>query len=69
MASGDKTPNRDGQRLALIIAGVGILWVLANVLGSQMGWSNRTRALFDLAALAGFGWAVWMAIKLWRARQ
>ena len=69
MASGDKTPNRDGQRLALIIAGVGILWVLANVLGSQMGWSNRIHALFDLIALAGFGWAIWMAIRLWRDRQ
>lgn len=24
---------------------------------------------FDLAALAGFGWALWMIYELWRDRQ
>ena len=28
-----------------------------NLIGAVYGWSNRTRALFDLAALAGFGFA------------
>jgi len=61
--------NTAGQRLALVIAGVGLLWVCANVAGSYLGWSNRTRALFDLAALAGFAWAFWIAIGIWRNRQ
>lgn len=61
--------TRAGQRLALVIAGVGVAWVCANIAGSQLGWSNRTRALFDLAALAGFGWAFWIAIGIWRERR
>jgi hypothetical protein len=64
-----KDPNRTGRRLALLIAGIGLLWVLANLIGSEYGWSNRTQAVFDLVALAGFGVALVMAIGLWRARK
>ncbi len=60
---------RAGRRLALWIAGIGVFWVLANIVGSDMGWSHRTRALFDLIALAGFGWALWTVIAIWRARH
>lgn len=66
---GNTQSARAGQRVALIIAGTGGLWLLANLLGAEYGWSNRTRALFDLAALAGFGFALWQTVKLWRARQ
>ncbi|MEL7100436.1 MAG: DUF5337 family protein [Pseudomonadota bacterium] len=58
-----------GRRMALFIAGIGVLWVLANIVGSDMGWSNRTRALFDLMALAGFGLAFVYAIWMWRQRD
>jgi hypothetical protein len=61
--------NTAGKRLALVIAGVGVFWVCANVAGSYLGLSNRIRALFDLAALAGFGGALWIAIGIWRSRQ
>ena len=65
----DEKPGKAGRRLSLVIAGTGVVWILANMLGAEYGWSNRTRALFDLLALAGFGWALWIAIGLWRARQ
>jgi len=39
------------------------------MIGSQYGWSNRTRAIFDLAALAGFGFALWKTFQLWRLRR
>lgn len=68
MSEGQGKTGQAGRRLALIIAGTGILWLLATILGAEQGWSNRTRALFDLMALAGFGWAFWTAISLWRAR-
>ncbi len=55
--------------MSLVIAGTGIVWVLANLIGSEYGWSNRTLALFDLLALAGFGVALWYAIGLWRSRK
>ncbi|MCT4557921.1 MAG: DUF5337 domain-containing protein [Pelagimonas sp.] len=61
--------NRQGRVLSLVIVGVALFWMGATALGSQMGWSQRTRALFDLAALAGFVWALWMGFALWRARN
>lgn len=70
MAQHGKTPQaRAGQRVALIIAVTGVLYVLANLIAAEYGWSNRTRAFFDLAALAGFGFALWQTFQLWRARQ
>jgi threonine/homoserine/homoserine lactone efflux protein len=61
--------NRRGRRIALVIAGTGVAWIAATALGQALDWSQRLRALFDLMALAGFGWAIWMIYGLWRARQ
>ncbi len=61
--------NRRGRRVALVIAGTGVFWIVATILGQALGLSQRLRALFDLAALAGFGWAIWMIVALWKARQ
>ncbi|MEP6019033.1 MAG: DUF5337 domain-containing protein [Paracoccaceae bacterium] len=69
MVEGQDKSSKAGQRLALVIAGTGVAWVLANMLGAHFGWSNRVRALFDLVALAGFAWAIFVAIGIWRNRQ
>ncbi|WIV51703.1 DUF5337 domain-containing protein [Marivivens sp. LCG002] len=61
--------QKTGQRIALAIAVVALIWVGATFAGEKLGWSNRTMALFDLIALAGFGWALWMTYGIWRARQ
>ena len=66
---GHTDQSRLGQRVALFMAGVGVFWALVTMLGAEYGWSMRTRAFFDLAALAGFGFALWQTFKLWRARQ
>ena len=66
---GDTSEAKAGQRVALTVAAVGVLWVLATMIGSEYGWSNRTRAAFDLAALAGFGFALWQTYQLWRTRR
>lgn len=66
--SQDKT-TKAGQRAALYIAGLGVFWLCVNVAGQYFGWSSSTRAFFDLAVLAGFGWALWTVINIWRARQ
>ena len=58
-----------GQRAALVMAGTGIFWICAIFAGEKLGLSNRIRALFDLAALAGFGFALYLTFKLWRDRQ
>ncbi len=64
-----KDENRMGRQAALLIAGTAIFWVGASFVGGQLGLDNRTRALFDLIALAGFIWAFWMIFQIWRARR
>ncbi|ANT59366.1 hypothetical protein AYJ57_02700 [Salipiger sp. CCB-MM3] len=61
--------NRQGRIIALVIAGTGLAWIAATVAGEMLGWTQRMRAFFDLAALAGFGTAIWMIYGLWRSRQ
>ena len=58
-----------GRMIALIIAATGVMYVGLQLLGAQLGWSNRTMALFDLTALAIFGWALVSAFLIWRKRQ
>ncbi len=60
---------RQGKVAGLVIAFTGALWVGASWVGAQYGWSNRTMALFDLLALAGFAWALVATYRIWRARQ
>ena len=65
-----KTPEaKAGQRVALILAGTGVFWVLATALAAEYAWPQRVIALFDLAALAGFGFGLFKTYQLWRARQ
>lgn len=64
----DPKPAPGGQRAALFLAGVGLFWVVATWAGGALGLSIRVRALFDLIALAGFGWALWMTYQVWRSR-
>ncbi|MFN3663927.1 DUF5337 domain-containing protein [Yoonia sp.] len=66
---GDTAQAKAGQRIALTVAAVGVLWVLVTIIGREYDWSNRTRALFDLAALGGFAFALWQTFQLWRARR
>ena len=60
---------RKGRMAAMVIAGTAVFWILAMFLGSQLGLAQRTRALFDLMALGGFVWAIWMIYQIWRLRQ
>jgi len=69
MTDTNDAQRKSAQRTALILAGVGIIWIVATWAGGQFGWSNRIRALFDLAALAGFGFALFKTYQLWRSRQ
>ena len=59
---------RAGRRVALFLAGVGLFWIVTTLAGSWLGLSPRVQILFDLFALAGFGWGLWMTIELWRKR-
>ena len=60
---------RRGRFVALLIAGVGVAWVGVLALGDELGWTQRTLAFFDLAALAGFGMALWLLYGIWRSNR
>ncbi|WP_417596966.1 DUF5337 family protein [Pararhodobacter oceanensis] len=66
----DETPwGRQGRAIALLIAGVCAVYLILLAVGDKLGWSQRTLALFDLAALAGFGMALWLIYGLWRSSR
>jgi len=60
---------RKGRITSLVISGTAVFWIVASFVGGQLGLPNRTRALFDLVALAGFVYAIVMIFQIWRARQ
>jgi uncharacterized membrane protein len=66
-AARDTRQARLGRRAALLMAGTGLFWIAAMFLGSQLDWPDRTRALFDLIALAGFGLSLWMTYMAGKA--
>jgi len=51
------------------MAGSGLFWIIANYAGQKFGLPMRTRAFFDIIALVGFGFALYLAFQLWRDRQ
>lgn len=57
---------RAGRRAAVIVVASGLFWIAAMWLGAKIGLTQRTRALLDLFALAGFGYGLWMTYKAWR---
>jgi hypothetical protein len=58
-----------GRQAALVLAGVGLFWVVTTWAGEAWGWSLRVRALVDLFALAGFGVALYLTWQVWRIRR
>ena len=66
---GDSDQARRGRFIALLIVVTAMIWVTVLALGDTLGWSQRTLAFFDLAALAGFAMAMWLLFGLWRMRQ
>lgn len=65
----DRQSARQARLVALVIAGTMLLWMGAQYLGGQMGWPPRFALLFDLAAVAGFLWALVVTYRIWRQRR
>ncbi len=57
---------RAGRRAGLALASVGLFWIIATWAGGVFGWPTRARALVDLFALAGFGFALYLTWQVWR---
>ncbi|MFC3117985.1 DUF5337 domain-containing protein [Jhaorihella thermophila] len=58
-----------GRQIAVVIAATMVLWLAANALGPMLGLPGRYALLFDLAAIAGFIYALVNILQLWRMRQ
>ena len=71
MASGQNTDGvgRQGRLASLVAAVTGLFWIAAIWAGNQYDWPQRTRALFDLIALAGFAFVLITAFRIWRSRR
>ncbi|MGR3661214.1 MAG: DUF5337 domain-containing protein [Paracoccaceae bacterium] len=65
----DKYLARQARMVALVIAGTTLLWLGAQWLGGRLGLDARYVFLFDLAALAGFIWALVVTYQIWRKRR
>ncbi|MBT8457853.1 MAG: DUF5337 domain-containing protein [Rhodobacteraceae bacterium] len=65
----DRDTARQGRIAALVIAMTMLLWMAAQWLGGQMGWEARFVFLFDMIALAGFTWALFVTWQIWRKRR
>ncbi len=61
--------GRKGRQAALVIAGTALAWILFGLIAEKEGFSQSTRLIFDLVALAGFLVAFWLIFQTWRARQ
>ena len=55
--------------VGLVLVGTMVLWLGAQWLGGRFGWETRYVFLFDLAALAGFLWAMVVTYQIWRGRR
>lgn len=68
-ADNEDRAGQTGRNIAKLIAITGVLYIVVQLIANQYDWPHRIRGLFDLAALAAFGYALWMTIKLWRATR
>lgn len=70
MAQGPQDNSaRQSRLVALVIAGTMILWMAGQQIGAELGLPLKYTLLLDLAALAGFIWALVVTYQIWRARR
>jgi hypothetical protein len=62
------TRARQARTVGIVLAATMVLWLGGQWLGGQMGWDTRYVFLFDLAAIAGFIWALVVTYQIWRGR-
>ena len=65
----DTALARQGRMVALVIVGTTVLWLLAQLIGPELGLPGRYAFLFDLFALAAFLWAFIVTFGIWRRRK
>ena len=72
MTKPDADQNADAKQARLagsVLAATMILWMGGQLVGGQLGLAPRYAFLIDLAALAGFIWALVTTYQIWRKRR
>ncbi len=65
----DHRMARQSRNVAIVLVLTMVGWMGAQWLGGELGWDVRYAFLFDLAALAGFFWALVVTYQIWRTRR
>lgn len=60
---------KQARLVAIVLVSTMALWLGAQFLGGKLGWEARFVFLFDLAALAGFVFALVVTFRIWRQRK
>jgi uncharacterized membrane protein len=66
-------PQKDDRGQVKLVSVVLVVtmgaWLLLQEIGGQYGWPAKYTFLIDLAALAGFAFALITTYRIWRNRQ
>jgi hypothetical protein len=65
----ERATARQARFVAVVVAVTMVLWIAAQWIGGKLGLPARFAFLFDLAALAGFFWALVVTYQIWRKRR
>lgn len=68
-AEQDRGHARQARQVAVVLIATVMLWMFLTWAGGFYGWEPRFALLIDFLALAGFAWAMIVALRLWRARR
>lgn len=68
MSRAEMHKARQARLVAIVLIATMALWLAAQWLGGQYGWPPRYALLFDLAAAAGFVWAMIVTYRIARKR-
>lgn len=60
---------KQARLVAIVMVVTMVLWMGGQFIGGKLGWEARFVFLFDLAALAGFVFALVVTFRLWRQRK
>lgn len=60
--------GRQARLIGVVLVATMGLWIGAQALGAHFDWPPRFALLFDLAAAAGFIWAMIVAYRISRKR-
>ncbi|WP_166415902.1 DUF5337 domain-containing protein [Cochlodiniinecator piscidefendens] len=65
----EKALARQARLVSFVIAGTMLFWMGAQWVGGKLGLDPKYVFLADLAAIAGFFWALVVTYQIWRKRR